>query len=304
MENKLPTWGLALSGSGNRSTFYIGFLEFLTEQGLVPDYISACSGASLVSAAYACGKLSEFKEVALKLDKENIKKFISRSVEKGGYYSLDRLEEEMQTFTRGLTFEEVRPHMSFISVDIETGEQIVLCMGDIARAARISCTLPGVFEPVKWGGKTLVDGGLLITIPADVLKEVGVEVIIGINMRGTKHIFTDRQINFKKIFNSFKKYLFIDELELFINNTLKLDNDEDFGKKTGLFSVLGKSLDLAILASAKKQKIIPCDLIITPSIVNLKRSDFTTEKLSMYYNEGRKSAEENIPQIRKILEQK
>ena len=65
------------------------------------------------------------------------------------------------------------PPKAFVAADIETGEQVVLCMGDIARAACISCVLPGVFEPVTWGNRVLVDGGILNQMPLDVVKDFG-----------------------------------------------------------------------------------------------------------------------------------
>ena len=217
---KKPTLGLALSGSGNRTTFYIGFLDVLRQAGVQIDYISACSGGSVVAAAFACGHWAEFKNMALTLDKDDMNNFFIRGKERGGLYSLDRFEEEMLKFTGGMTFEEVRPLMAFVAVDIETGELVNLLMGDIAKAARISCTLPFVFEPVKWGGKTLVDGGLLSYIPLEPLRLAGIDITIGINMRGTKHIFNDRILTAKKILNAVKKYLLIDNLENLINDLL------------------------------------------------------------------------------------
>ncbi len=167
------------------------------EQGINVDCIAASSGGSMVAAAFACGTLPEFKKEVLGLDNEKLKQFISNG-HRGGLYSLDGMEKKMLEFTKGKTFEEVRPLMSFDTVDIETGEQINLCMGDIARACRVSCTLPGAFEPVKWGNRTLVDGGLLSLVPLQALKQFPVDVTVGVNMRGTRHIFSQKQITLKK----------------------------------------------------------------------------------------------------------
>lgn len=299
-----PTLGLALSGGGNRSTFYIGFLEVLAEAEFKVDYIAACSGGSLVAAAYACGTLPEFKEAILRLTKDGLKAFFTKSANGGGLYSMDLLEEEIRRYTKGLNFEEVRPFMGFVAVDIETGEKIVLSMGDIARAVRISCTLPGIFEPIKWGGKTLVDGGLLSMTPGDVVRQAGVDMSVGVNMRGTKHIFTDNQIAAKKIFNFLKKVLLIEEVEDLLGNLIKPE-DDDISKNPKLFSVLGKSLDLAIMANkAQPTHAEDCDLMITPDIPPLKRNDFTPEWLRYYYEAGRETAINNLPKLKKLIQQK
>jgi len=301
-----PSLGLALSGSGNRTTFYIGFFEALAEAEIKVDYISAMSGGSLVAAAYACGTLEEFKKEVLSLNKNRLKDYMSRENSRGGLFSLDKLAARMQEYTKGMSFEDITPRMSFVTVDIETGEKIDLCMGDIAQAATVSCTLPGIFSPRKWGNRTLVDGGLLSLIPIAELKLFPVDVSIPVNMRGTKHIFSNRQLNAKKIINFFKKFLFIDEVETFFSTMVSSNDDdiESYSKTPGLFTVLGKSLDLALEASAHEQEIPSCDLLITPNIDDMKGMNFNEESLHYFYNEGRRVAEESIPQIRMLIKQK
>lgn len=305
MEKKpSPTIGLALSGGGNRSSFYIGFLEVLQEKGIRLDYITACSGGSLAAAAFACGTLPEFKQKVFGLGRKTLKTYFSRSNSKGGIFSIDLLEEEIRNFTKGLTFEEVRPLMGFVAVDIENGEKVLLCMGDIARAARISCTIPGVFDPVKWGGKTLVDGGLLTMVPGDFLRQANIDISIGVNMRGTKHIFLDSQITAKKIYNFIKKVLFIEELESLFGGLFRME-DAEFERQQNFFQVVGKSMDLAIKANKTNyEREEACDLLITPNLPRLKQSKFTRESVKYYYEMGRKIAEDYVPKIRELVKAK
>ncbi len=303
-DHSRPKVGLALSGSGNRSSFYIGFLEGLVECKVPIDYISACSGGSLVAAAFACGTLPEFKKWVFSLNMDVIKSFLSRSKNKGGFFSMQLVEEEINKYTRGLSFEQVRPLMGFVAVDIESGEKVLLSMGDIAKAATISCTLPGLFEPAKWGGKTLVDGGLLTIVPGDFLRQAGMDATIGISMRGTKHIFKESQITAKRIYNFIKKILFIDDFDSWLNNVLKLD-DVDFSYQPGLLSVVGRCLDLAIEASKKNtEKEEACDLLITPAVPRLKNKKFNQDAVKFYYEKGRESAFENAPRIEQLIQSK
>lgn len=298
---KLPTFGLAFSGSGNRTTFYIGFLEVLDKAGIKIDYISACSGGSVVAAAYACGVLPELKKFALSASRHEVKKFVSRA-ESGGIYSLDALEQEIRRYTGHKNFNEVKIKMVFAATDIENGEKIYLCMGDIARAARISCTVPGLFAPVKWGNRVLVDGGLLTLIPIDVLKAWGADAVVAINMRATKHIFTPGQINLKKIYNALKKMLFFEELEVLLSGLFKAEGQTDPFKNPSLVEVWAKSLDLAIRAN-KENKIEDrdCDLIIVPNFPKHSRIEITPEAMLQFYHMGVKSAQENLPKIQRII---
>jgi len=309
-----PKVGLALSGSGSRLSFYIGFLEEWKKQNLPLDYIAACSGGSIVAACYACGTLEELKSFIFSLDKKGMREFLTVKGN-GGLYSLDFMEEFGRTLTKGLKFEEVKPLMGFVAVDIENGEQIVMCMGDIMHAVRVSCTLPGIFEPVKWGGKVLIDGGLLSIIPVDVVKNAGIDVVIGVNTRGTKHLFTGGQMVVKKIYNLFKKALFIDYLEKAWDLMLSDNSDEifDLESKPNIFATLGRSMDLAIQASKKDYKeILKCDLMITPNFelsrYRLKNFEKSSREL---YEFGKKSVIENLEEIKlkiklkeKVLETK
>lgn len=297
-----PTVGFAFSGSGNRSTFYIGFLEAISEAGIPVDFIAASSGGSLVAAAYACGALKEFKTATLSLNNETLKQYITKPKGRGGLYSLDKVEEEMLKFTKGLTFEEVRPLMSFSTVDIETGEKINLCMGDIARAARISCTLPGIFEPAKWGNRTLVDGGLLSLVPVEALKQFPADITVGVNMRGTRHIFTDRQVTLKKALNFVKKIVYWDEMSGLLNGLVTHEEEIDFENNPRIFTVLGKSLDLAIAANQSSNEDLSCDLMIEPGLPLLKRDIFA--QFHPYYEMGRDCAVKYTPKIQKLIEQK
>ena len=206
---------------------------------------------------------------------------------------------------KGKTFEEVSPKMAFVAADIETGEQVVLCVGDIARAACISCVLPGVFEPVMWGSRILVDGGILNQMPLDVVKSFGADIIIGVSVRGTKHIFTSNQMQLKKVLNTFKKFLFIGEIgswftELFHDE----DTEHDFSKKPNLFSVLGKSMDLAIKANSSEKEMPEADLTIKLNMSKINRTEFNEESIKHYYELGLQTADEYIPQIKAIIEQK
>lgn len=298
---KKPTVGLALSGSGNRTPFYIGFLEVLSEHDIQLDYIAACSGGSLVAAAYACGTLPEFKKTVLALTKESIKQKYLIKGKSGGMYSLDALEDEMKKYTKGQSFEDVKPRMAFVAVDIESGKEVLLNLGDLARAAVVSCALPGVFDPMVRGGQVLVDGGLLTQVPDNVLLDAGIDIRIGINMRGTKHIFTEGQITLRKIMNFFKKILFIEVLDSLFE---QLSGNEEKEKNLGFFAVVGKSLDIAIGASKQSnERPSSCQLLITPNVPRKKRMDMTQEALEYYYEVGRQTAEQYIPHIKVLVTQ-
>lgn len=300
-----PKVGFAFSGSGSRLTFYIGFLEELEKAKVPVDYIAACSGGSIVAAAYACGRLPVLKEFLLSSKIAHLKQYLQKG--KNALYSLDFVEDwSRKTFTNGCRFEDVKPLMGFVAVDLEDGKQVVMSMGDIARAMRISCTLPGVFEPVSWGSKTLIDGGLLSIIPTDVVRQAGMDVVIGVNMRGRRHMFTNGQIAIKKAYNFFKKALFIDYVEKAWDSLHLFEEEEgeEAEVKPGMFSVIGRSMDLAIEASKQDYtEALRCDLMITPSIQRFTYKNFDTTNYELY-EIGRQTAIEYMPKIKQIIADK
>ena len=75
-----------------------------------------------------------------------------------------------------------------VATDIATGEEVVIRSGNVPTAMRASMAIPGVFSPVTIGDKVLVDGGLVNNFPADVLKEMGADIIIGVEVVNEKKI--------------------------------------------------------------------------------------------------------------------
>jgi NTE family protein len=311
---KKPKIGLALSGASSRSIFYIGFLEVLQEQSIPIDYIAACSGGSIVAACYSCGTLDNLKETAMRLTRESVFTLLERSPRKGGVYSLDKVEAVLRTYTKNLQFEDVRPHMGFVAADLDKGEQVVISMGDIARAARVACTLPGIFEPVQWGSRTLVDGGLLNVLPMDVLKQVGMDVCIGIDLQGTPHIFNKKELVTLQTVRLLRKIFFINQAkrlwEHFIRVLGRFEFFEEFfalddsveESRFGTFSVLGRAMDLAIQASKqdyRRNTLAATDLIITPAVPKRGYTDFSQSQ--DLYQLGRSTAIAALPKIRTVI---
>ncbi len=320
-----PKLGLALSGAAARSVFYIGFLEVLQENQIHIDYISANSGACIVAAAFACGTLSELKEKALSMDKEFLFSIIQRSKDKGGLYSMDKVEEAFQKYTKGMNFEQVRPLMGFTCTNINSGEEIILTMGDIAKAISASCALPGIFKPVRWGQWDLVDGGLVSIVPGHAARTAGCDAVIGIYVSPKERVFNNFEIAIKKTVNFFYRLFgfhgarrmfrsFMSVLEKNKYFSYFYDLEEAEPKTSGMFEILGKAMDIAIKAQNKQHLLPPnfdCDFIIRPTLPTesafkrlsyLYLADFSGSK--RLYEFGRQTATSSLPRIKNLLLEK
>lgn len=318
--NERPTIGLALAGASSRSVFYIGFLEVLAEQNFKVDYISALSGGAIIAASYACGTLPEIKKLALGMNKELVFSLIEESKGRGGLYHLDKVEEIVREYTRNLRFEDVHPRLGFIATDLTAGQPVVLEMGDIARAICASCALPFIFEPVPWGNKMLVDGGIVSVVPGPAARQAGMDIVVGLNLRNKMHVFSSWQIAASRFVNFIKRIFFLDQAahlwQKFISNLDFFDTysplvDDAVLRRPGIFSVLGRSVDLAIAAQKKhnpKNSDYECDMMIIPDIhipfwkkyLFFHFTDFSN--VENLYLLGRETAMENLPKMQELID--
>lgn len=318
MNNTKPTVGLAFSGASSRSMFYIGFLEVLAENKFPIDYIAALSGGAIVAASYASGTMPELKKLVMDLNKESLFTFIERSKDRGGLYSLSKVESELRVFTQNKKFEDVYPKLGFVTTDLNAGEEVVLQIGDLAHAVCASCTLPFVFAPMSWGSRRLVDGGVVNVIPGNVARAAGVDVVIGVDMRATPFIFSPWQVWLKKAVDLVKKilwpksinYLWEKFAELWKYSDWTPSAHEDINPR--LYTVIDRAIELSIAAEkAHTDPNFGCDILVAPEISELtfwKKhlflhfTDFS--KTQMYYQSGRQTAKNHLPKFWQLLADK
>lgn len=325
-QSKKPTVGFAFSGASSRSVFYIGFLEVLEENGFPIDYIAAMSGGAVVAASFACGTLPALKELALGMDKELVFNLIEKSQGRGGLYHLKKVESFLRIYSKNLKFEDVKPQLGFVTTDVIAGEEVVLQVGDIARAVCASCTLPGVFEPLEWGNKQLLDGGIINIVPGNVARAANMDIVVGVDMRATRHIFSKWQILLKKsldvvrqilwpspVNKLWRKFMSVLNYEDSLGTYQNVDRLHEKERYPGIFTVLDKAIGLAIEAQKKQanNKGFDCDIIITPDVPSpsfwkrylyLHFTDFSSTQ--EYYKAGRRVAAQKLPELWQMVSDK
>ncbi|MFA5394185.1 MAG: patatin-like phospholipase family protein [Candidatus Ratteibacteria bacterium] len=212
-----PKVGLVLSGGGARGAAHVGVLKFLEKQHIVVDYIAGTSMGAIVGGLYASGLSPEEIEEKLKtIDwkdifsdapnrqelpfrrKNDAQKYLT-GVEigvKNKKFALPRgliagqklgfLLESLTLHTTGIDdFDRLPIPFRAVAADIETGEMVVLSHGSFAQAIRASMSIPGMFSPVEIDGRLLVDGGIARNLPVDVVKQMGADVVIAVDIGST-----------------------------------------------------------------------------------------------------------------------
>jgi NTE family protein len=176
--------GLALGGGGARGLAHIGVLKVLEEEGLAADFVAGTSVGSLIGALYCCGYgWRELQELASTTDWSDLVTF---TVPRLGLVNARKLERLVDRLVGGRTIGELPIPFRAVAVDITAGEEVVLTQGPVSRAVRASASIPGIFEPVRWEERLLVDGGLLNNVPSDVVRDMGAEVVLAVNLSGER----------------------------------------------------------------------------------------------------------------------
>jgi NTE family protein len=176
--------GLALGGGGARGLAHIGVLKVIEEEGLKADLVAGTSVGSLIGALYCCGfTWKQLHELARSTDWSDLVAF---TVPRLGLVDARKLERLVGRLAGGRTLQELPIPFRAVAVDITAGEEVVLAEGSVAKAVRASSSIPGIFEPVRWEGRLLVDGGLLDNVPSAVVRDMGADVVLAVNLSGER----------------------------------------------------------------------------------------------------------------------
>lgn len=173
---------LVLGGGGARGFAHVGVIRELEAEKIPIDLIVGVSVGSLVGALYADNADSfDLEWKAFQIEKKDIFDLslfnIQRSLAKG-----EALSTYLDRHLRSRSIEELKIPLAIVAVDLKTGDRVVFTRGPLKEAVRASTALPGVFEPVPWGEKLLVDGGVLGNLPPEVARDLGADVVVGVNI--------------------------------------------------------------------------------------------------------------------------
>lgn len=212
------TYGLALSGGSLRGAAHIGVLEILHEEKLVPHMLAGTSAGSIVGSLYAYGMTpQEIADVFMQLSKktsttprDNIIQPLMVSPLKAqrsswlplpkGLLNADFIEKFLIKYVGKTTFEDLVKPLAVTAADLHTGELVIFTAErlipakpwpkrtvfvphtQVAAAARASSSIPGIFTPKVIGKRTLLDGGIVDNVPADILHVLGAKTIIAVDL--------------------------------------------------------------------------------------------------------------------------
>ncbi|RUO99010.1 patatin-like phospholipase family protein [Hyphomicrobium sp.] len=174
--------GLALGGGAARGWAHIGVLRALERAGIRPDVIAGTSIGAVVGGCYAAGHLDVLERWACELTPKRIFGYLDFNLAGTGLISGQKLCERLEQHLGDRNIEDLDTHFTAVATEIGTGHEHWLSRGRLVDAVRASYALPGIFKPVKVGGRWLFDGALVNPIPVSVCRALGARYVIAVNL--------------------------------------------------------------------------------------------------------------------------
>lgn len=299
-----PDLALALGGGMARGFAHIGVLKTLNRHGIYPSLIAGTSIGSVVGGCYLAGKLDELEEWALSLNRFKIFSYLDIRVRSAGLVGGKRLKETLHQHFANMTFEDLSQPLVCIATDLATGHEVWLRKGDIIEAMSASFALPGVFPPVHYDDRQLVDGALVNPCPISPCQALGARMTIAVDLntdligKAAKPGTNYQTVAGFDIYN--KDDVSEDDQKQFFSSSVskRLFRREDnnpslFGVMVSALGILQDRLTRSRLAGE------PPDIHIKPPIGHIGLLEF--EKASELIALGEEATEKLIPDIKAAM---
>lgn len=185
-----PKIGLVLGGGGAKGAAHIGVLRVLEEVGVHVDYIAGTSIGSIVGGLYSVGYQSN--DIAAMFSEQKWLKLFAGEMVEGGRIEvlLDSMLTAKLPIARdndSLSFDALPIPFRCVAVELLRMDEVVLSKGNLSRSIRASMAVPIALRSVEIDGKRLVDGGMLNNLPVDVVRQMGADIVIAIDLQQNKH---------------------------------------------------------------------------------------------------------------------
>ena len=309
-QKRQPKVGVVLSGGGAKGFAHIGVLKALDKAGVQIDYIGGTSMGAIIGGLYAAGySANQIEEIIFTTDFLTLirdrlprnsetffekeygeKTVITLPVNKGkigfpraiskGQNVLNLLLELFDSVDGNQDFSKLSTPFFCIATDVENGAPVILESGSLPIALRASASFPSLLNPVEINNKLLVDGGIANNFPVSVMKDKGMDIVIGVDVEGK--LFQKEKINsVVALLNqimSYKMYSKTDEeikkLDVYIHPEIFNYTVVDFDKKNEI-------LEKGTIEAKKYVKVF--EEIAAKQTVKKKRGtlEFSTEKLEI-----------------------
>jgi len=173
-----PRVGLALAGGFARGIAHIGVLRVLQEAGIPIDCVAGTSVGALIAVGFCAGaSLEEMEKVGASTSFTDFGRWTPSWL---GLATNQRMEKYLARFTPVKTFEELQIPLAIAATDIVEGVSVYYSHGSIIPPLRASCSYPGLFVPIQYENRTLVDGFVTAPVPIEGVLLLGADIVVAV----------------------------------------------------------------------------------------------------------------------------
>ncbi len=264
--------GLALGGGAARGLAHVGVLQVLLKEGIPVDMIAGTSAGAIVGAAYAWSQDTDrMMRDALDANWKKMAPLIDPSLPRSGFLKGKKIRDLIATYIGGdIGFKELKIPFACVATDIDTGEEVVIDSGSVLDALRATISIPGIFTVVKHGERYVVDGGLTTPVPVDVVRRMGADFIIAVNVNPD---VTGR------MGKAYRQRV-------------------EAHREPNLIQVIMQSIYITTY-SVSRANLEKSDIVIEPDLAHIGAADF--QKAPEIIRRGLEAAEKALPEIKRRL---
>jgi NTE family protein len=181
---KQATIAVVLGAGASKGFAHIGVLKVLEAQKIPIHMVVGSSAGSLVGSLYASGKTAfELQGIAMKMEADNVIDY-DWKIWKGGLIKGEKIENFINVNIQNTPIEKLKLRYYAVATNAATGDEVVFAKGNTGMAVHASCSVPGVFQPLKIGNSTYIDGGVVSPVAVDVARRNGADIVIAVDISG------------------------------------------------------------------------------------------------------------------------
>jgi NTE family protein len=321
------TLGIALGSGAARGIAHLGVIKALEEADIPIHYIAGSSIGSLIGASYASGGMLQLREFLETVNWKVMASYLDFTFPQRGLLEGQKLSHLIEMLLPVRTFQELEYPFCAVATDLRTGEEVRMMEGDLIEAIRSSLSLPGIFTPHTLNDRYLVDGGLVNPLPVDVVKSMGADVVLAVDLHHHLHKRNQR----KKKLKSRRKNGTLQQLRPLVNNAGSTnspkwiprpleeryrtfedsvrqsvnrwlqDEEMEEDREPNIFDVIANSINIMEhRITQSKLSTDPPDILIKPDVAHLNLFDYDDSEATIAA--GYESTKQHLDQIRQKLQ--
>lgn len=171
---------LVLGAGASKGFAHIGVIKILEANKIPIDMIVGTSVGSAVGSLYAYGlNAFELQKISFSIEQKDIVDF---TIPDNGFIKGEKLEEYINKILKSTPVEKLKLPFYAVATDILNGQETIFERGNTGQVVRASCSIPGVFRPVKIGDRLYVDGGVVSPVGVDAARRLGADFVIAVDI--------------------------------------------------------------------------------------------------------------------------